>query len=107
MKQSFALFLPRYGNDAMAYSFSQASLVPKPKEWLHDVRDTELRVPKSQPIAYAQIPFYLGGVGETEAMVETIEMIREICSRFEETRGLPNFPRGFPFTFWEQYLTLR
>lgn len=46
-------------NDAMAYSFSQASLVPVPKEWLHDPRDHGLRIPKSQPIVLARIPFYL------------------------------------------------
>ena len=96
-----------YSNDAMAYSFSQVNIVPTPKEWLHDARDTDLRVPKSQPIAYAQIPFYLGQVGETETIVAAITQIRAICQRFESERGLPNFPRGFPFTFWEQYLTLR
>ena len=96
-----------YGNDAMAYSFSQVNIVPTPQEWLHDARDADLRVPKSQPIAYAQIPFYLGQVGETETIVAAITQIRAICHRFESERGLPNFPRGFPFTFWEQYLTLR
>ena len=96
-----------YGNDAMAYSFSQVNIVPTPKEWLHDARDADLRVPKSQPIAYAQIPFYLGQVGQTETVVAAIAQVRAICDRFESERGLPNFPRGFPFTFWEQYLTLR
>lgn len=32
--------------------------------------------------------------------------MRAICARFEE-RGLPNFPSGIPFLFWEQYLGLR
>lgn len=96
-----------FSNDAMAYSFSQVNIVPEPVTWPHDARDTDLRVPKSQPIAYAQIPFYLGQVGETESVVAAITQIRSICARFESERGLPNFPRGFPFTFWEQYLTLR
>jgi patched 1 protein len=29
-----------------------------------------------------------------------------LCQKFEE-RGLPNFPSGIPFLFWEQYLGLR
>jgi len=48
-----------YSNDAMAYSFSQASLVPAPKEWMHDPIDYGLKIPKSQPIILARIPFYL------------------------------------------------
>ena len=39
-------------------------------------------------------------------MVSTIEQVREVCDRFF-ARGLPNFPHGIPFTFWEQYLSLR
>lgn len=42
----------------------------------------------------------------TESSVETIRQIRKICLKFEE-RGLPSFPSGVPFTFWEQYLHLR
>eukprot|EP00096_Caligus_rogercresseyi_P013587 TRINITY_DN6219_c0_g1_i1.p1 TRINITY_DN6219_c0_g1~~TRINITY_DN6219_c0_g1_i1.p1 ORF type:complete len:865 (+),score=182.35 TRINITY_DN6219_c0_g1_i1:286-2595(+) len=96
-------------NDATAYSFSQANFVPSPKKWMHDPRDSDLRVPKSQPIAYAQIPFYLSHVGGsgTNAMVTTVTQIREICSKFEEQRGLPNFPSGVPFSYWEQYISLR
>ena len=95
-----------YSNDAMAYSYSQATLVPTPKEWFHDARDTDLKVPKSQPIVLARIPFYLNNLGETEVTVDTIRRVRQICEKFEE-RGLPNFPSGIPFTFWEQYVNLR
>ena len=95
-----------YSNDAMAYSYSQASLVPTPKEWLHDARDGDLKVPKSQPIVLARIPFYLNNLGDTEVTVDTIRRVRQICERFEE-KGLPNFPSGIPFTFWEQYIGLR
>eukprot|EP00095_Tigriopus_kingsejongensis_P000792 maker-scaffold67_size430214-snap-gene-3.36 protein:Tk00792 transcript:maker-scaffold67_size430214-snap-gene-3.36-mRNA-1 annotation:"patched 1 " len=95
-----------YTNDAMAVSFGQGNIVPTPKLWLHDSRDYNLKIPKSQAIAYAQIPFFLYNVGETEVMVETIRQVREVCQKFESL-GLPNFPRGLPFTFWEQYLHLR
>ena len=32
--------------------------------------------------------------------------MRGVCKKFED-RGLPNFPAGVPFTFWEQYIGLR
>ena len=95
-----------YTNDAMAYSYSRASLEPTPKEWFHDPRDYDLKIPKSKPIKFAQIPFLLNNLGDTHAMVETIGEVREICDRFQQ-RGLPNFPNGIPFTFWEQYIGLR
>ncbi len=63
-------------------------------------------VPKSQAFVYAQMPFYLNNLGETREITATIEQIRDICDAFQE-RGLPNYPTGIPFTFWEQYLNLR
>ncbi len=95
-----------YSNDAMAYSFSQGSIVPTPKSWFSDRTDYNLKIPKSKPIRYAQIPFLLKNLGTTDTVVETILQVREICDKFEEN-GLPNFPNGIPFTFWEQYIGLR
>lgn len=45
-------------------------------------------------------------MGTTEEITETIRDIRIICEKFEE-KGLPNFPTGLPFIYWEQYLNLR
>ena len=94
-----------YSNDAMAYSYSQATIEPVPKDWFHDPQDYDLKIPKSKPIRYAQIPFLLNNLGDTKAMVRTIKEVRDICDTFV-TRGLPNFPHGIPFTFWEQYIGL-
>ena len=66
-----------YSNDAMAYTHSQASIVPQPKLWLHNAMDHGLLVPKSKPIAFARIPFYLSNLGDTEVMVE---MINQVCN---------------------------
>ena len=30
-----------------------------------------------------------------------------ICKDFQTNHGLPNFPIGIPFTFWQQYIHLR
>ena len=95
-----------YSNDGMAVSFSQANLVPTPKSWFSERSDYNLHIPKSKPIRYAQIPFLLRNLGDTDAIVTAIKEVRDICARFESL-GLPNFPSGIPFTFWEQYLTLR
>jgi len=35
-----------------------------------------------------------------------VMQIREICDEFT-SRGLPSYPSGIPFTFWEQYINLR
>ena len=93
-------------NDALAYSASQTSLRPEPRQWFHNAADVELKIPKSSPIVYAQLPFYLNNLGSTEDITDMIEQVRGICKKFED-RGLPNFPAGIPFTFWEQYLKLR
>ncbi len=63
-------------------------------------------VPRSQPLAFAQLGFYLHDLGDTDQVTSTIGQIREICETFAQ-RGLPNYPRGIPFTFWEQYMHLR
>ncbi|KAG8179321.1 hypothetical protein JTE90_021988 [Oedothorax gibbosus] len=93
-------------NDPLAYSASLANFVPEPRRWIHDPHDVELKMPKSQPLAYAQIPFYLNGMGTTEEITETLRNVRKLCETFQE-KGLPNFPTGLLFTYWQQYLSLR
>lgn len=34
------------------------------------------------------------------------QKVRSICDTYKE-KGLPNYPSGIPFTFWEQYINLR
>lgn len=92
-------------NDALAYGASQANLRPKPKEWIY-TNDHELKIPKSMPLTYAQMPFDLYKLSDTKQITDLIHSVREICRKFEE-RGLPNFPSGIPFLFWEQYIDLR
>ncbi|XP_077500202.1 protein patched isoform X2 [Amblyomma americanum] len=93
-------------NDALAYAASEANLRPEPRQWVHSRQDVELRVPKSAPLAYAQMPFYLRGLRNSAEVSRALESVWALCSRFE-TRGLPNFPLGAPFAFWEQHLRLR
>ena len=93
-------------NDALAYSASQASFRPEPRQWIHVSQDVELKIAKSQPLIYAQMPFYLNNMKTTADITDTIQAIRAICQKFED-KGLPNFPTGIPFTYWEQYLRLR
>ncbi|XP_071455100.1 protein patched [Hetaerina americana] len=95
-------------NDALAYGSSQANLRPEPRHWLHSPSDYELKIPKSAPLVYAQMPFWnFGGADpSTTRLTELLRSVRELCARFE-ARGLPNFPAGIPFLFWQQYLGLR
>jgi EST family sterol transporter len=104
---AFYIYLTAWtSNDAMAYDTSMAALRPTPKNWLHDEYDRELKIPKSQPLAYAQLAFYLHNLGDTESVTSTIKDVRAICESFA-ARGLPNYPQGIIFTFWEQYVNLR
>lgn len=63
-------------------------------------------VPAAEPIEYAQFPFYLNGLRETAQFVEAIESVRAICSNYSR-QSLPSYPNGYPFLFWEQYISLR
>ena len=49
-----------YNADSFAYITSQASLIPRPPSWYFK-RDTNMRIPRSPDIAYAQMPYYLNG----------------------------------------------
>ncbi|VDM61959.1 unnamed protein product [Angiostrongylus costaricensis] len=87
-----------YNQDNMMYYVSQASFYPAPPKWSISDKNAPLLVPPAAPLAYSQIPFYLTGLTDTPD-------IRSTCDRFVE-QGLPNFPQGIAFTFWEQYLHL-
>ncbi|KAJ8316305.1 hypothetical protein KUTeg_006319 [Tegillarca granosa] len=93
-------------NDALVYAASMADLHPKPKDWIHDPFDRDFNIPKAQPLIYTQLPFYLTNLSTTEAILDTIIAIRSICDTYSN-KGLPNYPSGIPFTFWEQYINLR
>ncbi|KAM9393764.1 protein patched homolog 1 isoform 2-T2 [Pholidichthys leucotaenia] len=97
-------------NDPVAYAASQANIRPHPPEWIHDptdsVHETHFSIPAAEPIEYAQFPFYLNRLRETPQFVEAIESVRAICSNYSR-QGLPSYPNGYPFLFWEQYVSLR
>ncbi|XP_017286792.1 protein patched homolog 1 [Kryptolebias marmoratus] len=108
---AFYIYLTAWvSNDPVAYAASQANIRPHPPEWLHDRTDsmpeTRLSIPAAEPIEYAQFPFYLNGLRETPQFVEAIESVRAICNNYSR-QGLPSYPNGYPFLFWEQYVSLR
>uniref|UniRef100_A0A4W3IA38 Patched 2 n=1 Tax=Callorhinchus milii TaxID=7868 RepID=A0A4W3IA38_CALMI len=96
-------------NDPLGYAASQANFNPHPPEWIHDKYDTtgeNLRIPAAEPIEFAQFPFYLTGLQRTSDFIEAIESVRAICDEFTK-KGVLNYPNGYPFLFWEQYIGLR
>nr|XP_014348888.1 PREDICTED: protein patched homolog 1 isoform X2 [Latimeria chalumnae] len=108
---AFSIYLTAWvSNDPVAYAASQANIRPHPPEWVHDKADympeTRLRIPAAEPIDYAQFPFYLNGLRETPDFVEAIEKVRAICNNYT-SQGVPSYPNGYPFLFWEQYIWLR
>ncbi|XP_036434257.1 protein patched homolog 1 [Colossoma macropomum] len=108
---AFYIYLTAWvSNDPVAYAASQANIRPHPPEWIHDRTDSipinSFTIPAAEPIEYAQFPFYLNGLRETPQFVEAIESVRSICSNYSR-QGLPSYPNGYPFLFWEQYVGLR
>ncbi|XP_017327719.2 protein patched homolog 1 isoform X1 [Ictalurus punctatus] len=96
-------------NDPLGYAASQANFYPHPHEWIHDKYDTtgeNLRIPAAEPLEFAQFPFYLNGLRQASDFIEAIESVRSICEEFMR-KGIPNYPNGYPFLFWEQYIGLR
>uniref|UniRef100_A0A8C6U4T5 Patched 2 n=1 Tax=Neogobius melanostomus TaxID=47308 RepID=A0A8C6U4T5_9GOBI len=96
-------------NDPLGYAASQANFYPHPREWIHDKYDTtgeNLRIPAAEPLEFAQFPFYLNGLRQASDFVEAIESVRGICDEFSR-KGVFNYPNGYPFLFWEQYIGLR
>uniref|UniRef100_A0A3B3VSM2 Patched 2 n=1 Tax=Poecilia latipinna TaxID=48699 RepID=A0A3B3VSM2_9TELE len=96
-------------NDPLGYAASQANFYPHPREWNHDKYDTtgeNLRIPSAEPLEFAQFPFYLNGLRQASDFVEAIESVRAICDEFSR-KGVLNYPNGYPFLFWEQYIGLR
>ncbi|XP_012681164.1 protein patched homolog 1 [Clupea harengus] len=96
-------------NDPLGYAASQANFYPHPREWIHDKYDTtgeNLRIPAAEPLEFAQFPFYLNGLRQASDFVEAIESVRAICEEFNR-KGINNYPNGYPFLFWEQYIGLR
>lgn len=92
-------------NDILAYGASQANIRPEPRHWLHISKDYDLQIVKSSPITYAQMPFYASDLYQTSTITKFVSTVRSICKQFDE-RGLPSYPSGFPFVYWEQYQDL-
>ncbi|KAM7323078.1 hypothetical protein ACRRTK_018583 [Alexandromys fortis] len=108
---AFYIYLTAWvSNDPVAYAASQANIRPHRPEWVHDKADympeTRLRIPAAEPIEYVQFPFYLNGLRDTSDFVEAIEKVRIICKNYTSL-GLSSYPNGYPFLFWEQYISLR
>ncbi|XP_038819448.1 protein patched homolog 1-like [Salvelinus namaycush] len=96
-------------NDPLGYAASQGNFYPQPREWIHDKYDTtgeNLRIPAAEPLEFAQFPFYLNGLRQASDFIESIESVRTICEEFTR-KGVLNYPNGYPFLFWEQYIGLR
>ncbi|KAL0966060.1 hypothetical protein UPYG_G00290300 [Umbra pygmaea] len=106
----FYIFLTVWvSNDPLGYAASQANFYPHPHEWIHDKYDTtgeNLRIPAAEPLEFAQFPFYLNGLRQASDFIEGIESVRAICEEFTR-KGVLNYPNGYPFLFWEQYIGLR
>uniref|UniRef100_A0A915HMS2 Uncharacterized protein n=1 Tax=Romanomermis culicivorax TaxID=13658 RepID=A0A915HMS2_ROMCU len=109
-KDGFYNYLTAWVNqDPMTYHVSQAAMSPKPPFYKFNIDMATVKnmtVPPAKNLLFSRIPFFSYGLVDTPTIVDMIQKTRSICEDFSE-KGLPNFPDGLPFTFWEQYLDLR
>ncbi len=56
-------------------------------------------------LTYAFMSLYLDGLDTTDDFTEMITSVRTVCDKYVNA-GVPNFPTGQPFTFWEQYVNI-
>ncbi|CAB3364568.1 Hypothetical predicted protein [Cloeon dipterum] len=94
-------------HDAVGYSASKANMRPEPKPWYHDPNDFALAIPKAKSIMYAEMPFNLRDLNDTNSIVQFIAEVRDICNSYSKSYNIPCYPSGIPFMFWEQYFMLR
>ncbi|XP_045482459.1 protein patched [Harmonia axyridis] len=92
-------------NDQMSYTSSQANFSPKPFQYYSSKAEYDLRIPKSQPLVYTQMPFYLKNLKTSRSIVNTLKQIKQICEDFNR-RGLNNYPVGLIFAYFNQFLML-
>lgn len=92
-------------NDQLSYSSSKSSLTPKPFQYYSSKTEFDLKIPKSQPLVYTQMPFYLKNLKTTSKIVDTLNAIRSISESYN-SRGLKNYPLGLIFAYFDQFLFL-
>lgn len=89
--------------DQISYSSSQANLIPKPFEYYSSKTEFDLKIPKSQPLVYTQMPFYLKNLKSTGKIVDALKHIHSISEKFNND-GLQNYPVGLIFSYFNQFL---
>ena len=59
-------------------------------------------------LMYTQISFTINGLNTTDAYSRMIKSVRKVCTDAAiDPSNVLVFPEGIPFSFWEQYITLR
>ena len=107
MSDAFYNYLTAWrSNEPLAYEVSLSLINPEGETWIHVSTDVDLVIPQAPPITFARIPYYLHNLGSTADVIATIREVRTICENYVD-QGLPNYPSGVVFTFWEQYLNIR
>lgn len=92
-------------NDQISYTSSQANLLPKPFQYYSSKAEFDLKIPKSQPLVYAQMPFYLKNLKTTKNIINTLKQIKEISDEYN-AKGMKNYPVGLIFAYFNQFLLL-
>ncbi|XP_071837181.1 protein patched homolog 1-like isoform X2 [Apostichopus japonicus] len=96
-----------YNYEFISVAATQGNFRPIPPAWTSGGKtEHKVDIPHSKRLNYTQIPFYLINLRETKDFIQILRNVRNISDYFNSV-GFKNYPRGVPFTFWEQYLNLR
>lgn len=82
---------------------SRPDFHPVPPEW--NLRSTE-RIKAAEPLQYAAMPMYATGLKTSTENIELIKRTRDVIAE-GKAEGMSAYPRGIPFTFYEQYIGLK
>lgn len=88
--------------DPFSYATTEANFEPEPKAIPGKL--DELKMDKARPLISAHIPLLIKLPTDRDNL-KTIMEIRRISQSFEQL-GLPNFPTGIPFIFWDQFINI-
>ncbi|XP_065657451.1 protein patched homolog 2 isoform X4 [Hydra vulgaris] len=93
-----------YWNDMLGVHKSQIGLKPEPLKPSFTDSMTSGGC-KFNP-EFMAIPVQVGNLVKTEDYVTLIKEFRDLCDEFR-VLGLPSYPMGDPFTYWEQFIYLK
>lgn len=79
---------------------------PVPPSWKISPAPTNNYIPPAGPLRYAGMNMYANKLKTSSEQIELIKQTRNLIAKAKDS-GVSSYPRGAPFTFYEQYIGLQ